>query len=108
MLDGRWEVGQDDCRTGKRTDSSWRTSDTLGLALLIRTPHCSSTRSPLLGAARYSKTALPARARIGPACRRHWTMRDGDVLIVWNLDRLGRSLPHLIETVSALEKRAVG
>ena len=34
--------------------------------------------------------------------------RDGDVLIVWKLDRLGRSLPHLIETVSALEKRAVG
>ena len=35
-------------------------------------------------------------------------VRDGDVLIVWKLDRLGRSLPHLIETVSALEKRRVG
>ena len=34
--------------------------------------------------------------------------REGDVLIVWKLDRLGRSLPHLIETVSVLEKRAVG
>jgi DNA invertase Pin-like site-specific DNA recombinase len=35
-------------------------------------------------------------------------LRDGDVLAVWRLDRLGRSLPHLIETIEALEKRGVG
>jgi DNA invertase Pin-like site-specific DNA recombinase len=34
--------------------------------------------------------------------------REGDVLIVWKLDRLGRSLPHLIDTVSALEKHGAG
>jgi DNA invertase Pin-like site-specific DNA recombinase len=35
-------------------------------------------------------------------------LRDGDVLAVWRLDRLGRSLPHLIETIGALETRGVG
>ena len=35
-------------------------------------------------------------------------VREGDTLVVWRLDRLGRSLPHLIETVGALEARGVG
>jgi DNA invertase Pin-like site-specific DNA recombinase len=35
-------------------------------------------------------------------------VRDGEVLVVWKLDRLGRSLPHLIETVAAPERRGVG
>ena len=34
--------------------------------------------------------------------------RAGDSLIVWRLDRLGRSLRHLIDTVGDLERRGVG
>ena len=35
-------------------------------------------------------------------------MHGGDVLIIWKLDRLARSLPHLIETMSQLEKNGAG
>jgi DNA invertase Pin-like site-specific DNA recombinase len=35
-------------------------------------------------------------------------VRDGDVLVTWKLDRLARSLPHLIETVNQLEKNGAG
>ncbi len=34
--------------------------------------------------------------------------RAGDTLVVWRLDRLGRSLPHLIETVATLRDRGIG
>jgi DNA invertase Pin-like site-specific DNA recombinase len=34
-------------------------------------------------------------------------LREGDTLVVWRLDRLGRSLKHLIETVTKLQQQNI-
>jgi DNA invertase Pin-like site-specific DNA recombinase len=85
----------------------------------------------LLGYARVSTleqdAALQHDALSAAGCFRTWTdtasgsltdrpelvavmdaLRPGDTLVVWRLDRLGRSLPHLIETVRDLAARGVG
>ncbi len=82
----------------------------------------------LLGYARVSTTVqdplLQQDALSATGCWRTWTdtasgstterpalgevmasLRPGNTLVVWRLDRLGRSMPHLIETVS---ERGVG
>ncbi|MFC9788891.1 recombinase family protein [Rhodococcus sp. NPDC127528] len=40
------------------------------------------------------------------ACLDH--LREGDVLTVWKLDRLGRNTMHILETVQQLAERGVG
>ena len=85
----------------------------------------------LLGYARVSTTDQSAEAQrealSAAGCSRVWTetasgattsrpqlsdlfshLRRGDTLVVWRLDRLGRSLPHLLETVEQLDVDGVG
>ena len=35
-------------------------------------------------------------------------LSEGDTLIVWKLDRLGRSLPHLVQVVTLLKEKGIG
>jgi DNA invertase Pin-like site-specific DNA recombinase len=35
-------------------------------------------------------------------------VNKGDILVVWKLDRLGRSLPHLLELITGLGEEGIG
>ena len=35
-------------------------------------------------------------------------LREGDTLVVWRLDRLGRSMNHLVELVTQMEEKGIG
>jgi len=52
---------------------------------------------------------MSGSSRIRPELEKTLEMlRNGDTLVVWRLDRLGRSLKHLIELISKLEQREIG
>ncbi|MCP3966706.1 MAG: recombinase family protein, partial [Lentisphaerae bacterium] len=48
---------------------------------------------------------LDARPGLDAALK---ALREEDTLVVWKLDRLGRNLRHLVNTVHDLEKRQIG
>ena len=52
------------------------------------------------------------KSRAGSHCPeldRLWgKLRGGDTVVVWRLDRLGRSVPHLIDQLEDLQARGVG
>lgn len=56
----------------------------------------------------FTDTASGARAQRPGLAEALQHCRTGDTLVVWKLDRLGRSLPHLVETVRDLLTQGVG
>ncbi|HSH81638.1 MAG TPA: recombinase family protein [Herpetosiphonaceae bacterium] len=60
---------------------------------------CERLFTDMVSGARVERPGLTAALE---ACR------PGDTLVVWKLDRLGRSLPHLVETVRDLGAHGVG
>lgn len=60
---------------------------------------CEQLFSDTASGASTERTGLDAALRF---------VRPGDILVVWRLDRLGRSLKHLIETIGALQARDIG
>ena len=53
-------------------------------------------------------TWLPAGATIAPASSLLKAIQPGNTLVIWKLDRLGRDLRHLVNTVEDLRTRGIG
>jgi DNA invertase Pin-like site-specific DNA recombinase len=56
----------------------------------------------------FTETASGARADRPTLAQLLDQLRPGDTLVVWKLDRLGRSLRHLVDTVTGLAERGIG
>ena len=56
----------------------------------------------------YTDTVSGAKARRPGLDQALEHCREGDTLVVWKLDRLGRSLPHLVETIRQLQENDIG
>lgn len=80
-LDGYEFISQVCVRTSYQGDITYEDDDAISLDLGTRA-RCTITMAPAL--------------------------RDGDTLVVWKLDRLGRSVKHLVDLVSKLETQGVG
>ena len=57
----------------------------------------------------FQDSGVSGAATARPGLRQAFkALRRGDVLIVWRLDRLGRSVIHLLESVRTLQEREIG
>jgi DNA invertase Pin-like site-specific DNA recombinase len=74
-------------------------------ASTCRTTHCA--RSAAAGF--YTDQGISGAAVTRPQLERAMkALKPGDELVVWKLDRLGRSLIHLVSTIQALHARGIG
>jgi len=86
MLIGYCRVSTDDQKLDLQLDA-------------LRAAGCERTFRDKQGGAKADRPGLAAALKaLGP----------GDTLVVWRLDRLGRSLPHLIDVIAELKARGVG
>jgi DNA invertase Pin-like site-specific DNA recombinase len=65
----------------------------------LRQADCTKVYEDHLSGARAARPGLTLALEV---------LRQGDVLVVWRLDRLGRSLKDLIALIAELEARGVG
>jgi DNA invertase Pin-like site-specific DNA recombinase len=65
----------------------------------LRAAGCEKIYSEAVSGARADRPVLDELLR---------NIRSGDVLVIWKLDRLGRSLRHLVEMVGTLMEKGVG
>jgi DNA invertase Pin-like site-specific DNA recombinase len=56
----------------------------------------------------YEETESGAKTERPELIKLMENLRSGDTLVVWRLDRLGRNLKHLIQTVETLDSKQVG
>jgi len=56
----------------------------------------------------FHETASGARSERQELAKLIAQVRKGDVVVIWKLDRLGRSLKHLVEVVTTLMEKGVG
>jgi DNA invertase Pin-like site-specific DNA recombinase len=56
----------------------------------------------------FTETGSRSRADRIELAKMMETARKGDVIVCWRLDRIGRSLRHLIEMAEQLQKRGIG
>ena len=60
-------------------------------------------------ARRFIRRILPVEPRNDPSFRNFWdNLRPKDVIIIWKLDRLGRSLKYPVQLVNEIQEKGAG